>query len=283
LTLKVSSYAKINIGLRILGKRPDGYHEIETIFQQISLKDEIEITSLQDDIVLECTDQNCPRDYSNLAYKAARLLKDEIHKSVGCSIKLFKRIPIGAGLGGGSSNAATVLKALNELWDVHLPQDELVRIAEKIGSDVPFFIYGGTCIGQGRGEILTPIEPPGNIWGVLVCPPFGISSKWAYQSSNFSLTKMQKKGKFRSFGNIFPQLEVWKDVFTNDLEPVVFAKYPIIRSFVERFYELGAFFSQMSGSGSSSFGLFTEQEGAEQAYEALSGEFKKFLFHFCQT
>jgi len=262
-------------------RRPDGFHDIETIFQRIDLKDDIAINNLDSGILIECNYPGCPRDKSNLAYQAADILREKTNHSGGCRIEINKRIPIGAGLGGGSSNAATTLKALNKLWDVNLPEKELQQLGQALGSDIPFFIYGGTCLGQGRGEILTPIEMPYDFWGVLICPPISISSGWAYQAGNFSLTKIIKKSKLQGYEKIVPPLDSWKEFFENDLETVVFAVYPELQAIKKKLYHLGAFFSQMSGSGSSIFGLYHTREDAERALAAFSEEVKKFLFRPC--
>ena len=273
-----NSYAKINIGLKILNKRNDGFHELETIFQQIDLKDDIEIKVVDNTIELTCEPVICPQDKRNLAYQAAQKLKDNIATKLGCKIHINKRIPVGAGLGGGSSNAAITLTALNQLWDAKLTRKELATLAADIGSDVPFFIYGGTAFGAGRGELITPITHATDFFGVLVCPDFSISTKWAYQQLNFSLTKTRKKSNFHSIFQNFLNTGTWKKELVNDLESVVFEKYPILENIISSLYEFGAFFSQMSGSGSSIFGLFSSLQEASLAREELEKKFKTFLF-----
>jgi len=276
--LTFASHAKINLGLHVLGKRADGYHEIETIFQEISLKDEIDIVLTEGGISLECDPAVCAENSDNLAYRAAQLLQQRANIAGGCHIAIRKRIPIGAGLGGGSSNAATTLKALNHLWKLRLTAESLESFGASLGSDVPFFIKGGTAIGAGRGEKLTPICIPLEYWGLLVCPPFSVSTKWAYQAANFSLTKTAKSSKFFRFLEDLNDIGNWKKFLPNDLETVVFSCYPTLRTIVDKLYELGAFYARMSGSGSSLLGLFLSLEEAQKAELAFRNTAKVFVF-----
>ncbi len=273
-----ASHAKINLGLHVLGKRPDGYHEIETIFQEISLKDEIEIVLTEGGITIECRPAVCPENSDNLAFQAAQLLQQRAKSTSGCHIVIHKRIPIGAGLGGGSSNAATTLKALNQMWNLGLTEQILEGLGASLGSDVPFFVKGGTALGTGRGEKLSPVRLSAQYWGVLVCPHFSVSTKWAYQSANFSLTKTAKSSKFFRFLENLDNLGMWKKLLPNDLETVVFSCYPTLRTIVDKLYELGAFYARMSGSGSSLLGLFLSLEEAQKAESTFHGRAKVFVF-----
>jgi 4-diphosphocytidyl-2-C-methyl-D-erythritol kinase len=274
--LRLLSFAKINLGLRVLGKRTDGFHEIETVFQQISLYDEMEITLGEAGIELWCDSPDCPSDHTNLAYRAAVLLQRTA--SDGCRIKITKKIPVGAGLGGGSSNGATALLGLNRLWKMNVPVEGLLQRASRLGSDVPFFISGGTMLGRGRGELLTPIHTALSYWGVLVSPPLHISSGWAYQNSNFSLTKSIKKSKLNGFTRNFDNVETWQKELKNDLEPVVFHHYPVCHEIVKKMLDSGAFFSRMSGSGSTVFGLFKTRDAAQRASLNFERLYRVHLF-----
>lgn len=278
--MHIESYAKINLGLRVLGRRTDGFHEIETIFQQISLKDdlEIELIDRDRDIEIKTIPPVCPDNETNLAFRAAKILQGTMNRRLGCRIVIRKNIPIGAGLGGGSSNAAATLTAMNELLKAGLNRKKLTELASRLGSDVPFFILGGTALGEGRGEKLTPLKSMPVYTGLLISPPLHISSAWAYQNSNFSLTKTFKKSKLRSFTRISSQTEKWRHFLRNDLEDVVFHKYPYLKEVVDRLYDLGAFHARMSGSGSSLFGLFESGEVATTAGTFFKKEFDTFLF-----
>ncbi len=270
--------AKINIGLSILGKRPDGYHDIETIFQEISLHDTLTFTSQEQGIQLTCTDPSLPVDETNLVFRAALLLQQSGAAS-GCRIHLQKRIPSGAGLGGGSSDAATTLRALNQIWGMHLTTQDLMILGAQLGSDVPFFLLGGAALGKGRGEILQPLRMPQNYHGVLIYPNLAVSTRWVYENANFDLTKSLKNSKFYSLTSFVNEMDAWDIHLKNDLEPVVFNKYPQLPVLLDQFRRQGAFYAHMSGSGSAVFGLFSEQKVAQQALESFDCTLQRFLFH----
>ncbi len=277
--MKFDSFAKINIGLNVVGKRTDGYHEIETLYQQISLKDTIDIqTSASSEVTLSCTGKECPKDESNLAFKAASALREKCNVNHGCRIHITKNISIGAGLGGGSSNAATTLAALNKLWDCNLTKNQLSDIAIRLGADVAFFLHGGLSFGRGMGEQLTPLSARPSYTGLLVCPNIHISTKWAYQNLNFSLTKANKMSKLKGFIRNLYNFGNWS-LLSNDLEKVVFRSYPELEHIVRQFYSLGAFYSQMSGSGASIYGLFRTKAEASSAQETMQSRFSTYLFY----
>ncbi len=274
--MHLKSYAKINLGLRIIGKRKDGFHEIETFFQQIDLKDDITIELFDNNINIECHPKVCADEKDNLAYRAAQLLKPLTDK--GCFIKISKNIPPGSGLGGGSSNAATTLVGLNKLWDLKLGRSQLLSCAEQLGSDVPFFIRGGLALGQGRGEILTPVKTELDYYGVVIWPDFSISTRWAYQNSNFDLTNSNKKRKLSGFTQNIHNTTEWQRILTNDLKDVVFGKHPACREIMQDLTKYGPFYKSMSGSGSSLFGLFHHASDAKEAQKFLSKQYKACVF-----
>ncbi len=274
-----SAYAKINIGLALLGKRADGYHEIETIFQQISICDTLHFARQEQGIALTCSDPGLPLDEGNLVFRAARLLQQRGEITSGCQIHLEKRIPMGAGLGGGSSDAATTLRVLNRMWQLHWPAETLTDLAAQLGSDVPFFIRGGAAWGRGRGEILEALQMPDNYWGVLIYPHIVVSTRWVYENVNFDLTKTLKNSKFYSLTSFVNQLDLWDIHFKNDLEYVVFNRYPQLALLVDRFRRQGAFYARMSGSGSAVFGLFSEKKAALRALESSDKSMYCHLFH----
>ncbi|MBN1996545.1 4-(cytidine 5'-diphospho)-2-C-methyl-D-erythritol kinase [candidate division KSB1 bacterium] len=274
--MRLKSYAKINLGLHVVGKRSDGFHEIETIFQQIDLHDDIEFELFDNSITIDCDPTVCANEEDNLAYLAAQLLKPLSGR--GCRIKITKNIPPGAGLGGGSSNAATTFIALNRLWDLHLSQSQLLTFAAQLGSDIPFFILGGTALGQGRGEILTPMNPRIHYFGVLILPRFTVSTKWAYQNSNFDLTNTLKKRKLTGFTQNICDTAKWQTVLTNDLEKIVFNRYPECVKILHELANYGPFYKSMSGSGSSLFGLFHRESDAKNAQAFLKKRYKVIIF-----
>ena len=263
------SYAKINLGLILLGKREDGYHDICTVFQQIDLCDEMAFQKTPFTTHVTSTDPTLPSEEENLAFQAFHCFQKKMGIQEGIKIHIKKNIPIGSGLGGGSSNAAITLTAANILWGKQLSKDELREMAVEIGSDVPFFLLGGTALGQGRGEILTPIQRSMDYWVVLVYPGINVSTSWAYGQVRIALTKEKKLLKFSAlFEGHTPQ--DWKEKLRNDLKSVVFQRYPALREIEEQFYKRDAFYASMSGSGSSVYGLYLHHEQAEAAHAFFS-------------
>jgi 4-diphosphocytidyl-2-C-methyl-D-erythritol kinase len=262
--MTLQAYAKINIGLYILGKRSDGYHDLETIFHEIDLFDEIDLKPHK---TLEVNADSIlvPIDESNLCLKAANILQKERKVKEGVMIQLRKNIPIGAGLGGGSSDAAAVLRGLNELWKLKLSNLQLRAIAGQIGSDVPFFIDGGNAYASGRGEILEHFSLDIPFWIAVVTPLIHISTTWAY-----SHLKLQRDGKGSELRTkIVKNIANTKKISSlaqNDFEQSTISVYPEIGRLKEKLNEHGAVFSLMSGSGSSVFGFF---ESEKKALDAL--------------
>ena len=263
--MTLQAYAKINIGLYVLGKRSDGYHDLETIFHEINLFDEID---LEPHKTLEMNADSIlvPIDESNLCLRAANILQKERKIKEGAMIQLRKNIPIGAGLGGGSSDAAAVLRGLNDLWKLKLSNHQLRTIAEQIGSDVPFFIEGGNAYASGRGEILEHFSLDIPFWIAVVTPLIHISTTWAYGH-----LKLQRDGKGSELRTkIAKYLSNPKKIPTlvqNDFEQSTVKIFPEIGRLKEKLKEQGAVFSLMSGSGSSVFGFF---ESEKKALDALA-------------
>ncbi|MBD3384853.1 4-(cytidine 5'-diphospho)-2-C-methyl-D-erythritol kinase [candidate division KSB1 bacterium] len=275
--ITVPSCAKINLHLRLLRKRKDGFHDLETIFQEIDLCDQLHFDVRPGSISVNGDAQTLPSEEDNLVYKAAVLLSRKKRKLPGCRIHLDKKIPIGAGLGGGSSNAAATLKQLNNLWNLNLSQKDLSHMALQLGSDVPFFLLGGTAIAYGRGEELTRLSCRPDYTGVLVYPNFGVSTAWAYENNTFDLTKSTKNTKFIDYKDINDPA-LWPTIFCNDLEPAVYKRFPVLSTIHGALLKEGAFYSRMSGSGSSIFGLFFDPMVAKSAREHLCKDFTTFIF-----
>ncbi len=277
--MTINSFAKINLGLHITQKRHDNYHNIETLFQLISFKDTIHIKESEIGFKLKSIPQICPEDETNLVFKAVDQICKKASIPTDFEITLYKNIPPGAGLGGGSSNAAATLLELNKTWNCGLSQTEILDIAARLGSDVPFFIYGGLAFGEGRGEKLTPILKKPDYHGVLILNDMHISTQWAYQNFKYDLTKSLKNSNFKSFISSISDLESWRYFLKNDLESVVFTKHPELNDQIGYLYNSGAFFAQMSGSGSSIFGLYKSKETAKNASDDLEKKkYKTVLF-----
>jgi 4-diphosphocytidyl-2-C-methyl-D-erythritol kinase len=263
-TLHLESPAKVNLRLEILKKREDGYHELRTILQKINLHDLLHFSLKKErGISIKTNHPHLPVGKRNLVYQAVQsILKKSDYKG-GVLIEIEKRIPLGAGLGGGSSNAATTLKAMNQLLKINLPKKELMAMGLEIGADVPFFFLEGAAIASGIGERLKKIELPG-LWFVLIYPNFEVSTRWAYQ--NFILTK--RRFNFNLHGLLRTPKEI-SNLLWNDLEGVVSREYPQIGVMKKMLYSAGALGALMTGSGPTVFGVFSEEGGASEAYKKV--------------
>jgi 4-diphosphocytidyl-2-C-methyl-D-erythritol kinase len=259
------SPAKINLFLRVLRKREDGYHDILSLMQKISLCDEMDFAESDGGIAVHCPGTALPEDEGNIVYRAAAAFFSRIGASPGIDITIRKRIPIAAGLGGGSSNAATTLMTLNEMHGSPLPREELMKIASGLGADVPFFIFGNAAWACGIGDRFpeSPLLPP--LWFVLINPGFEISTKWVYQELNLRLTK-------QGINYSIPRFSTTEDLIrglTNDLERVTMRRHPVLDQIKTLLLESGARGALMSGSGPTVFGVFTDGETAGRAEKEL--------------
>ena len=259
--------AKINLFLHITAKRPDGYHDIFSLMQPVSLYDEVEIEVNTDGgIVVEADVPGVPNGPGNLAYRAARLFLDESGIESGVKISIRKRIPHGAGLGGGSSDAATVLSALNGLLDAGFSIEKLMALGAELGSDVPFFMLKTAAIASGRGTELTSVKLPSYQY-VLINPGFGVSTEWAY--SNFILTnRVEDNTLFYSEDTSIDLPWLTRSLY-NDLESVTAPVHPQIDVIKEVLLNAGAEGALMSGSGPTLFGLFSDRTAALKATASL--------------
>jgi 4-diphosphocytidyl-2-C-methyl-D-erythritol kinase len=264
--LRLKAYAKINLSLQILGTRPDGYHELNSIMQSVSLADQLTLTETPSGIQLATTNLKLPNDSRNLAYKAAALFWDKV-RGMGCEVRgvkiyIEKNIPLAAGLAGGSADAAAVLYGLNQLANsaFRIPHSALLELGAQIGSDVPFCLLGGNCVVTGRGEQVKRTPFHGKRHFVLVTPDVEVSTKWAYEA-------------FDRITN--DELRITNLGTKNDLESAVIQKYPIIQRIKERLVELGASYAQMSGSGPTVFGIVPDRGAAERIAATLKGEFAR--------
>ena len=273
-TARLKAYAKLNLGLRVLFKRPDNYHEIRTVFQTISLADDLEVEfsrARATSIEIEGT----PHIPDNLVERAARLLLEGIRLNAKILFRLTKHIPSGAGLGGGSSDAAAVLLALPVLAGKAVAPEDLHNMATQLGSDVPFFLHGGTALGLGRGEELYPLPDRPSTRALLVSPPVHSSTAEAYRDLSARLTSIRLQNKLFSF-----QQEVWQTTGAeNDFEEGVFARHPELRGISDRLIRSGAKPVAMTGSGSSVFGIFSDRERLLRARKTFSPE-QSFVVSF---
>ena len=274
MTHTVLSPAKVNLFLKVVSKRPDGYHNIVSIVDIISVFDVIHIEEIPDDVIIIEDDKDIlPKDAANTMYRAAVALKERFKINRGARVFVEKNIPIGSGLGGPSSNAATVLKELARIWKVKINEAELNDIGKGIGADVPLFLYGNACIMRGIGNKISPAELP-SLWYLIIYPNISISTRRVYEGLKIVLTKKQNDiklvAKFSGTREVSAILE-------NDLERIGILLCPIIKTIKDRLIESGASGTLMSGSGSSVFGIFENEEGAKQASASLTNMGKIFI------
>jgi len=272
----LKAFAKINIGLRVLRSRPDGYHDIETLLQNVSLYDRI---TLEKGKITEIrgTSAQIPTDGANICWQAIELLQQETGRELNCRITIEKNVPVGAGLGGGSSDGAATLWGANRLWGLGLPIADLERLALGLGSDVPFFLRGGSALAQGRGEILSTVDLSIREPILIIYPNFPVSTAWAYKNVSFDLTNSRQTVIFPKFLQRPITYGFWRQHLRNDFEQVVFSRYPSLAEAKQKFYRLGALYAGLSGSGSVLYGIFGDQSQAEKAADLCPREYRAFL------
>ena len=256
------SFSKVNIGLKILEKRSDDYHNINTIFQELQFGDIITIDESDNGCDIICDDIRIPKGKQNICYKSYDELIKKFPNLSGVKITIKKKVPISSGLGGGSANAASVLKGICKLFDLNLSNDELESIAVKIGADVPFFIKGGTQLGMGIGEILMPINKTFKGFYLLVIPKISINTQWAYSKIK---NKLNSEKTLTNFARFLGEKNFSPELFENDFEDVVIPTYPEIGLIKNQLIEFGSKFASLSGSGSTVYGIFNDEASAKEA------------------
>ena len=271
LKLLVKAPAKINLSLDVLHKRPDGYHEVEMIMTTIDLADRIELALLDNDVIkIVSLNRFVPDDQRNLAYQAASILKEKFDVKKGVEIKIEKHIPVAAGLAGGSSDAAAVLRGLNKLWDLGLTLDELAVIGAEIGSDVSFCVYGGTALATGRGEIIKELPAPPVCWVILAKPFIGVSTADIYK--RLDTETIQHPNTEKMIESISAKdYDLMCENVGNVLENVTLTLYPEVAQIKEQICKFGADAVLMSGSGPTVFGLIQHDSRMNRVYNGLRG------------
>lgn len=273
--LEILAPGKINLTLDVLAKRTDGYHEVKMVMQSISLKDRLLFSQREEGIIVTCNHPSVPTDETNLVYQAASMMQREYGIRKGVEIHIQKRIPVGAGLAGGSTDAAAALKGLNILWKLNLGKQHLLKMAARLGADVSFCLVGGTMLATGIGEKLLPLATLPELWLVLAKPNFSVSTAWAYQQldtlSDFehphtqqmleAITRSDRRAILQHLSNV--------------LEQVTQASYPQIVEIKEQLLYLGAQGVLMSGSGPTVFGVMKNEAEAHQAADVLKKDIKE--------
>ena len=268
--MKIKAYAKINISLDIVGKREcDGYHLLKMIMQNIDLYDEISIEKQKSGITISCNKSYVPTDSRNLAYKAASLFKDTYNIEDGVHINIIKNIPVSAGLAGGSTDAAAVLKLMNQIFKVNASNEELMELGLKLGADIPYCINGGTALCEGIGEKITTLKPFKDKILVLVKPSFGVSTKEVYKAFNLDRVRLHPKTEKLIEAMEQDDLYYVANNMKNLLENVTLIKHNVLIKIKEEMNRYGAVGSMMSGSGPSVFAFFDDMLKAQRCYEKM--------------
>ena len=281
--------AKVNFILRVLDRRSDGFHNLWTVMQTVGLEDTVTIrrTSRHTEIRLQCDSHSLSVDQTNLVCRAAAAVLAQVQRTVGLDIQLAKRIPMGAGLGGGSSDAAATILGINRLLNLGWTVRQMAEVGQSLGSDVPFFFHAPTAVVAGRGEQVQPVQVTDPRWVVLVNPGFPVETKWAYQQ--LSTTRQG----VRPLSDRCAQLQLhgritWDDlssVASNDFEAPVFGTHPVLHQIKSDLLAQGAEFALLSGSGATVFGVFKQEVGARQAAGSFHGrsELKVFVVQTCSA
>ena len=273
--MKIRAYAKVNISLDVVGKREDGYHLLRMIMQNIDLYDEIIVEKQSRDITIECNKNYVPTDSRNLAYKAAVAFKERYNISEGLKIKIFKNIPVSAGLAGGSTDAAAVLKLMNKIFEVNAPKEELMELGLKLGADIPYCIQGGTALCEGIGEKITQLKPFKDKILVIVKPPFGVSTKDVYKA--FDLSKIvfhpRTDDIIKAMEN--DDIDFVANNMKNLLENVTLRKHRVILNIKEAMKSYGSLGTMMSGSGPTVFAFFDDMLKAQKCFEKMKEKYNE--------
>jgi 4-diphosphocytidyl-2C-methyl-D-erythritol kinase len=272
--MKIKAYAKINIALDIVGKREDGYHLLRMIMQSIDLYDTIIIDKVDSGIKLKCNKHYVPTDERNLAYKAAKLFIETYSINQGVEIDLVKNIPVSAGLAGGSTDAAGVLKLMNKIFNINASEEELKALGLKLGADVPYCISGGTALCEGIGEKITQLKPFKDKILVLIKPPFGVSTKEVYRE--FNLSKAIFHPKIEELIKAMEKDDIYfvSDNMKNLLENVTLKKHRVITNIKEEVKLNGSIGTMMSGSGPTVFAFFDDMLKAQMCYDNMKKKYK---------
>lgn len=277
--LNLDAPAKLNLGLQVLGRREDGFHELLTVFQEIDLVDRLSLSPAAE-ISLQVRGLPAPRGDGNLVVQAARLLAEELGTDRGVHMDLDKQIPAGAGLGGGSSDAASALMGLNRLWGGGLDLEQLRGLARRLGSDVPYFLVGGTALGMGRGEAVCPLPDLPPLAVCLVCPEQELSTGEVYRRGDFSLTVARKYNIISRFAQYVLSGKGLDELVRNDLQQAATGLLPAIEAWCAGLRQQGALAAALTGSGSGVYGLFPDVAAASKAAESLGARTRTFICRF---
>lgn len=271
--LELKAYGKINLGLDVIRKRPDGYHDLDMVMQMVDVYDDVILTQIEGtEIVVRTDTAVLSNGTDNLAYMAARMLMDEFGITQGLEITIKKRIPIAGGMAGGSSDCAATLKGVNQMFDLGLSKEELMERGVRLGADVPYCILGGTAIARGIGEILTSLPTPPECHVIIAKPPVSVSTAFVY--GNIRPDKIERRPDIEAMVSAIKTQDLYKlaESLYNVMEDITVPQYPIIQEIKTVMLDNGALNSIMSGSGPTVFGLYDDIEKAEQTVELLKAK-----------
>lgn len=281
---QIKAFAKINLGLDVVGRLENGYHQVRMIMQTVGIYDELTLERTASGIIVTTDCGELPTDENNLVYKAAKLMKEHYGISQGLRIHLKKKIPIAAGMAGGSTDAAAAMKGINRLFDLGCTLEELVELGVAIGADVPYCVMGGTALAEGIGEKLTALVPAPDCYVLVAKPDINVSTKYVYEHLDAAGIKKHPDIDGMAAAIEAGSLQGILDRMENVLESVTVKAYPVIHTLKNRMKELGAVNSLMSGSGPTVFGIFIEKETAQRAYDQIRSEQlakQVFVTEFC--
>ena len=280
--VRLQSACKVNLLLNILGKRPDGFHELETLMQPVGIYDFLTLKTGGAGIELSCNHPELPTGRDNLVYRAAEKFVETAGIAGGVTIHLEKNLPLAAGLGGGSANAAVTLLGMNQLHGTPLSETDLHRLAAELGSDVPFFLQDQPALARGRGEQIVPLDRFAALRGkeiLLIHPGFGVSTAWAYKNlARFPDALQGRPGRAESLATSLALGNLNPAEFYNSLECPVLEKFPLLAMFIEFLRGQGALAAMMSGSGSTTFGIFSDAAACDRAKESFIEKFGSFCW-----
>ena len=271
-SLTLPSPGKVNLRLEVVGKRSDGYHELRSLMERVSIADEIDMKIVEKGITVTCDHEGVPNDESNIAFKAIKEILAYSSRNVGVEVHIKKYIPVAAGMGGGSSNAATVIKGINHLLKLKLTKEKLMKIGLKVGADVPFFLFEGPAWAEGIGEQLKKVKAMPKLLFLLVNPNIPVRTDWVY--GRYQMEGVRGNGQ----GEIANAYRTKKDIakiLHNDLERVTIKEFPVIGEIKDEMLKLGALASQMTGSGPTVFGIFADKIKLTKAFERMEKKAKK--------
>lgn len=272
-SMELEAYAKVNIGLDVVRRMENGYHEVRMIMQTLSLHDILTLEMCPEPGIVVTTDsRELTNPQDNLVYKAAQVMFETYDLSGGLKIHLQKRIPIAAGMAGGSTDAAAVFRGINQLYELNLPKETLMKLAVRLGADIPYCIVGGTYLSEGIGEILTPAPSMPECYVLVAKPPIGVSTKWVYE--NLHANQLQEHPDIDGMLEAMKEqnLGLLAERMDNVLEHVTVTKYPVIVEIQQMMEQHGAIKAMMSGSGPTVFGLYETREAMEQAYDSMKDD-----------